>query len=483
MKQILTKIGLVFITLACLSTAVCGAAGVISFSDVPAEYWGYKTIMEMTEAGIFKGTTEPVNGVGIFSPEKVMTRAEFITASLRAIYPEEAKSIGNDSTKWWNGYYAFALQKGIVNTGELDGGDLDKPMSREEMAMIMARCVKNNGEELTAEVESAKIYDYNEIGDYYKDYVQDCFSFGLLGGVDIKGTFLPAKSLTRAEAATVLCRLTDYDARINVAVAEASGKDGTVNSDNADTNKEDNGGGNNQGNTSSGGNYKPKPDTNNPQTPDDEEKIELPWENGGKPTSEYTREEFEALSESMQNAFYDSFENETAFEEWYNSVQGSQNMESELPWEKGGKPTSEYTWEEFEALSESMQNAFYDSFENETAFEEWYNSVQGSQNMESEFPWENGGKPTSEYTWEEYENLPESIKNAFYESFESEAAFEEWFSGVQQSQQPENDFPWDDPAEYTWEEFEALSDSLKEEFANSFDTLGGFAEWLNKNQP
>ena len=39
---------------------------------------------------------------------------------------------------------------------------------------------------------------------------------GLITGVDSKGTFAPEKSLTRAEAATVLCRLVYADKRYTV---------------------------------------------------------------------------------------------------------------------------------------------------------------------------------------------------------------------------------------------------------------------------
>ena len=152
--------------LAVLSLALAlfpSAANVTAFSDVPSEFWGYKTIMDMTENGIFKGTEEPVNGIGVFSPDKIMTRAEFITASLRAMFPEEAKDIAVDPAKWWKGYYTFAIDKGIIKSSELGGGELEKAMTRQEMAMVMVRCVTQNGEKLSQRVLISQIPDYSKI--------------------------------------------------------------------------------------------------------------------------------------------------------------------------------------------------------------------------------------------------------------------------------------------------------------------------------
>ncbi len=425
MKKSFVKLLLILMSFVLLAALPCNAketAKVTEFSDVPEDHWAYQTIMKMTDVGIFKGTTEPVNGVGKFSPSKEMTRAQFITASLRAIYPDEAKNIENGKAKWWDSYYAFALEKGIVKESELDKGNLDKPMSREEMAMIMVRCVERNGEKLTQRIKTSQISDYAKIGNYYKDYVLDCFSFGLLCGVDDTGRFEPTKTLKRSEASTVICRLIYEDMRVDVEFIEDSDKDPDINKQ-PDNSSDDN----KQEGSTPGGSYVP-PSSDDQKDPEPEEKVDYPWENGGK------------------------------------------------------KP-ADYTWAEYEALPESMKNAFYESFESEAAFEKWFNKV--TQSQKPTLPWENGGKKPSDYTWAEYEALPESIKNAFYESFESEAAFEKWFNKVTQSQKPT--LPWENggkkPADYTWEEFNSLSDSLKEAFVNSFHNPGDFADWLDANQP
>lgn len=44
------------------------AAEPLTFSDVPEKHWAHTAIMDMTEKGMFKGTSHAVNGVGTFSP-------------------------------------------------------------------------------------------------------------------------------------------------------------------------------------------------------------------------------------------------------------------------------------------------------------------------------------------------------------------------------------------------------------------------------
>ncbi len=79
------------------------------------------------------------------------------------------------------------------------------------------------------------------------------------------------------------------------------------------------------------------------------------------------------------------------------------------------------------------------------------------------------------------------MKNAFYESFESTAEFEAWFEKVQ-IKEDKPQFPWEEPgskqpSEYTWEEFEALPDAAKNEFAKGFSSMADYVNWLKANHP
>ena len=163
---------------------------------------------------------------------------------------------------------------------------------------------------------------------------------------------------------------------------------------------------------------------------------DLPWENGGKQPEEFTWEEFEALTPDQQEAFFLTFDTAEEFEKWMLNVKPetepteTEAPRLELPWENGGKQPAEYTWEEFEALTPEQQEAFFLSFDTAEAFEEWMENAQPETTdvPQSDLPWENGGKQPSEYTWEEFEALTPEQQEAFFLSFDTEEEFEAWLA-------------------------------------------------------
>lgn len=203
---------------------------------------------------------------------------------------------------------------------------------------------------------------------------------------------------------------------------------------------------------------------------------EMPWNNGGKRPEEYTWEEFEALTAEQQIAFQNSFPNLEGFVTW---MDGVQYIEPVFPWSNGGKTPKDYTWEEFEALSADLQIAFQESFESFEDFDNWMQRVNPEENISS---WVDEGKKLEEYTWEEFENMTPEEQIAFQDAFGSFEAFDEWLVNAQLVYEEDS---WDnrveDPSGYTWEEFEALSGEEQIHFQNSFENQEEFEEWLLKN--
>ena len=211
------------------------------------------------------------------------------------------------------------------------------------------------------------------------------------------------------------------------------------------------------------------------QRPQEDELPEekYPWENGGKLPSEYTLEEYEALTGAQQMAFHRWFEDDAAFDAW---MENAQTEKTDNPWENGGKQPNEYTMEEYEALTEAQQMAFFNWFENVEAFDAW---LQAAQSPKSDHPWDNGGKLPDEYTWEEFEALTGAQQMAFQNWFKSESAFAEWMANAQS---PKPEHPWENggklPNEYTWEEYEALTAAQQIAFQNWFDPYEAFENWM-----
>ena len=456
MKKVYRRVVTSIVTLSLLASLACHANDiqkVTSFSDVSPSYWGYETIMDMAQYGILKGTTTPVNGVGTFSPEETMTRAEFITAALRAVCPTEANAIELDKDSWWRGYYILALDMELIKSFELDDGDLSQPMSREEMAMVMVRCVENMGEELDQRVAVSQIADYDNVDDYYKEYVRDCFSFGLLCGVDSNGTFIPTRTLTRAEAATVLCRLVNEDMRVEVEFEEES----------VETNDD------NQWDS-----YKDETDDRNDRNDRDDNEDEEVVDN---------QEEVKKPDNDNQYDETDKVDNNTMYDE-------PEKMEDEkpdlLPWENGGKTPSKYTYEEFESLTGAQQMAFQKYLGDN--FDAWLQQAQGGiveDNTEDiDLPWENGGKTPSKYTYEEFESLTGAQQMAFQKAID----FDAWLESVQSGDIDDNEMPWEAPnakrpEDYTWDDFLKLTPGQSIDFQGAFEETDGFEKWLVENSP
>lgn len=149
---------------------------------------------------------------------------------------------------------------------------------------------------------------------------------------------------------------------------------------------------------------------------------EIPWEAGGKQPVEYTWGEFESLSEEQQEAFFESFSEVEEFEAWMMEVQ----REAVMPWEREGRLPEEYSWKEYEALTDMQRERFVESFTEPEKFLSWMTEVQRMVGV----PWEAGGKVPEEYSREEFEALSGVQKEAFFESFATPEDFIQWYDQV-----------------------------------------------------
>ena len=187
-----------------------------SFSDVPSNHWAYAPIMKMVEKGMFAGTTTPVNGVGTFSPNTLMTRAQFVTVVTRYLYDADLEAIADehkDSGVWYSANYEVAVDHGLITEAEFAEADMNVAMTRQEMAMVLVRAAAEKGEYANKLIPTQRIADYDKVGSAYKEYVRKCYSMGMICGKDDKGTFDPGGVLTRAQAATVIYRLVAPETR------------------------------------------------------------------------------------------------------------------------------------------------------------------------------------------------------------------------------------------------------------------------------
>lgn len=182
-----------------------------TFSDMPSSHWAYRYVMLMSDKGIIKGTSAPVNGVGTYSPNGKVTVGEFLTIATRLVAKDKIKT-NSSFSHWAVPYYKAALEAGLITSDQFTGTPyaLDSPISREDMAVILVEIARVNGETLkiTPDIEY-NMLDYSSISAEKCGAVKAAYSNGLLTGKS-GHLFAPKDNLTRAEVATVFCRVMNY---------------------------------------------------------------------------------------------------------------------------------------------------------------------------------------------------------------------------------------------------------------------------------
>ena len=204
MKKLLSALTAVVLA-AALSLSV--SASSLHFRDVPPDHWAHDAIMSMVDHGLLKGTTVPdQNGMSLFNPTGSMNRTHFVVVAARYLDPDALAAMPAGKY-WYSAAYQLLLNRGILRPGELENGKLEKPITREEMALIMSRLAEAKGKTPAALIAPTEIPDFAKIHPAYRQAVRIVYSLGVLQGVDKKGTFNPKGILNRGQASAVFYRL------------------------------------------------------------------------------------------------------------------------------------------------------------------------------------------------------------------------------------------------------------------------------------
>ncbi len=170
----------------------------LSFIDTD-NHWAKVAIDKFVSEGHIKGY-----GDGTFKPNNQITRAEFISI-INSVYNfnnnNTRRSFNDVSTDAW--YYDEVCA--AANAGYIDGYEdgtfrPNQYITREEAAAILVKMtgIKGDG--------NLNIKDVNEVSDWAKEYIDAASDNGILVGYE-DGTYKPKSSMTRAEAVTMLARL------------------------------------------------------------------------------------------------------------------------------------------------------------------------------------------------------------------------------------------------------------------------------------
>ncbi len=166
------------------------------FTDVPQSYWAYQAIETLSAQGIVSG----FHG-GTFRPDLAVTRSQFVKMLVLALNltPISGKTDFADvwPDSWFAPYVAAAVKAGIVQGLTATRFAPGETITREQMAVLIARAFKLD------KTQALHFSDGKRIGAWALQAVEEAVAAGYMSGFP-NGTFQPLGETTRAQAVKVL---------------------------------------------------------------------------------------------------------------------------------------------------------------------------------------------------------------------------------------------------------------------------------------
>jgi hypothetical protein len=188
------------------------------FTDVAKNKWYYASVNTAASKLLVRG----INTEGtVYSPENQVTRAEFITMTVRALRLPEVKSNSGFKSAYTDIKAADWFYRDIIKAESaglltLLGSNEIKPnqsINREEMAYVLAKCAEYCKVTADSKIDlKTRFEDFATIDGKYIQYAEQTVSLKLMQGMSAV-SFSGKGMVTRAQAAEVLvnmCKIFDW---------------------------------------------------------------------------------------------------------------------------------------------------------------------------------------------------------------------------------------------------------------------------------
>ena len=211
-NYLVQRLGLILLCFLALFQTPALAA---SFTDVAQGHWAYLDIEKAYEDGVIQGAYyNKAMGSRYFQPDSRLTTAQFLTIIGRAFYDRDMREFASRAQNWYDPAWELAMKYHFIDS-QSGKEKLQKEISRYEMAEILYWIFEEFQVKFPDEAElrktQAKIADFSEIKERKTErYITPIFYFGVLSGVDEKGTFAGDRFFTRAEMAVIYTRLNSF---------------------------------------------------------------------------------------------------------------------------------------------------------------------------------------------------------------------------------------------------------------------------------
>lgn len=200
MKKLLIS-GIVTLTFTLTTTAFAEGK---EFTDVPKTHPNYEHIHYLYSEGVIKGFDQDS-----FAPDLNLTRGQAALMLARAFNLDltPRATVFKDVNKNLSGAVQSAYEAKIINGKSATSFEPDAKITREQMAMLLARAFK-------LEEESAKEFSDVEMQTTAYTAVRKIYAFGITGGVD-ENHFNPTGYVSRKHFSAFLARGLNEDLRLN----------------------------------------------------------------------------------------------------------------------------------------------------------------------------------------------------------------------------------------------------------------------------
>ncbi|KNY29433.1 leucine-rich repeat protein [Pseudobacteroides cellulosolvens] len=170
---------------------------VVAFKDIQ-NHWAVGQIIELVNKNAISGYED-----GTFKPNNIISRAELAVIIVKVLGLKQSEGTtkfkdDKDIPYWSKAYIKTAVEAGILSGYTDNTFKANKSCSREEIVTMIMRAMK-----LGTSADSTNLKDAVAIQSWAKGYVSKAINLKIIKGYE-DGTFKPAKSVTRAEAAVIL---------------------------------------------------------------------------------------------------------------------------------------------------------------------------------------------------------------------------------------------------------------------------------------
>lgn len=181
----------------------------VTFTDVEEGRWYYSAVTTIAAAGWMNGM-----GEGTFAPTGTFSVAQVLSVAARihAAANEKEIAAAEEGTPWYTMYVNYCVENEIIAEDAFTAEDLTRAATRFEVLAILDKAPAASCFEAKREVADGYIPDLAE-ADENGAVVYKWYRAGIIDG-NAEHEFTGTNTITRAEAASILCRVMDLVDRI-----------------------------------------------------------------------------------------------------------------------------------------------------------------------------------------------------------------------------------------------------------------------------